>query len=58
MILWTDFVGMALLVSVLLVFRLLARKNPLPRELGRFVRGLEVFVVLLLAAMVLLFRGQ
>jgi hypothetical protein len=58
MILWTDFLALALLGLVLLGFRLVAPLRELPREVARAIRVLEVLMVLLLVAMVLIVRGQ
>lgn len=58
MILWTDFVALALLGLVLVVFRLVVREQGLPPQVGRLVRVLEVVAVLLLVVMVLMVRGQ
>ena len=58
MVLWTDFLAVALLGLVLLGFRLVVPRQELPRQVARLVRGLEVMMVLLLVAMVLMVRGQ
>jgi len=58
MILWTDFLAMGLLASVLLGLRLVVPRQELPRQVARLVRALEVLMVLLLVAMVLMVRGQ
>ena len=58
MILWTDFLALALLGLVLLGFRLAVPLRELPREVARAIRVLEVLMVLLLVAMVLIVRGQ
>ena len=58
MILWTDFLAMGLLASVLLGLRLVVPRQKLPRQVARLVRALEVLMVLLLVAMVLVARGQ
>ncbi len=58
MILWTDFLALALLGLVLVVFRVVAPLRELPREVARVIRVLEVVMVLLLVAMILIARGQ
>jgi hypothetical protein len=58
MILWTDFLALALLALVLVMFRVLGRTNPVPPQVARLVRGIEVLMVLLLVAMFLMVRGQ
>ena len=58
MVLWTDFLAVALLGLVLLGFRLVVPRQELPRQVARLVWGLEVLMVLLLVAMVLMVRGQ
>jgi hypothetical protein len=58
MVLWTDFLALALLGLVLLGFRLVVPRQELPPQVARLVRGLEVLMVLLLVAMVLMVRGQ
>lgn len=58
MVLWTDFLAVALLGLVLLGLRLVVPRQELPQGVARLVRGLEVMMVLLLVAMVLMVRGQ
>jgi len=58
MILWTDFVAVALLGLVLLGFRLVVREQVVPRQVVIVFRVLEVTAVLLLVAMVLRLVGQ
>jgi hypothetical protein len=58
MILWTDFLALALLALVLVVFRVVAPLRELPREVARAIRFLEVLLILLLLAMILIVRGQ
>ena len=58
MILWTDFVALALLALVLLGFRLVVREQVVPRQVVVAFRVLEVTAVLLLVAMVLRLAGQ
>ena len=58
MILWTDFVAVALLGLVLLGFRLVVREQVVPRQVVLVFRVLEVTAVLLLVAMVLRLVGQ
>ena len=53
MILWTDFLALALLGLVLLGFRLVVREQVVPRQVVLVFRVLEVTAVLLLVAMVL-----
>lgn len=53
MILWTDFVALALLGLVLVGFRLVVREQVVPRQVALVFRVLEVVAVLLLVAMVL-----
>lgn len=53
MILWTDFVALALLGLVLLGFRLVVREQVVPRQVVLAFRVLEVTAALLLVAMVL-----
>ena len=58
MILWTDFVAVALLGLVLLGFRLVVREQVVPRQVVIVFRVLEVTAVLLLVVMALLWVGQ
>jgi hypothetical protein len=58
MILWTDFVALALLGLVLVGFRLVVREQVVPRQVALVFRVLEVVAVLLLVAMVLRLAGQ
>ena len=58
MILWTDFVAVALLGLVLLGFRLVVREQVVPRQVVIVFRVLEVTAVLLSVVMVLLWMGQ
>jgi len=58
MVLWTDFLALALLALVLVGFRLVVRGQVVPPQVARLVRVLEVLLVLLLVVMVLLVRGQ
>lgn len=58
MILWTDFVALALLGLVLLGFRLVVREQVVPRQVVIVFRVLEVTAVLLLVAMVLRLASQ
>ena len=58
MVLWTDFLAVALLGLVLLGFRLVVREQVVPRQVVIVFRVLEVTAVLLLVAMVLQWVGQ
>jgi len=58
MVLWTDFLAVALLGLVLLGFRLVVREQVVPRQVALLFRVLEALAVLLLAVMVLLWVGQ
>lgn len=58
MVLWTDFLAVALLGLVLLGFRLVVREQVVPRQVAILFRVLEVTAVLLLVAMVLRWAGQ
>ena len=58
MVLWTDFLAVALLGLVLLGFRLVVREQVVPRQVALLFRVLEALAVLLLVVMVLLWVGQ
>jgi len=57
-ILWTDFLAVALLGLVLLGFRLVVREQVVPRQVVILFRVLEATAVLLLVVMILLWVGQ